>query len=131
MRKFTSVHEVSFEDLLEVLQEWENGVLPYDEVQAWAETVFSSEWHEYEKDDPRSVLVEVIQLLEDMYWEPILKKDIPVLRRILAEARNSPANAWRQRDAFVETINWTYRKQQANSNLQKYHDQKLDTISDP
>jgi hypothetical protein len=39
VKEYTSIHEVMFEDLLEVLQAWENDELPYREVQGWAEGI--------------------------------------------------------------------------------------------
>jgi hypothetical protein len=131
MKKFTSIHDVSFGDLLEVLQEWEDDVLHFDKVQAWAETIFLSEWHEYEKDDSRSILVMVIQMLEDMYWEPILKKDISILRQILTEAQTSTDRSWNQLNVFRETTNWEHRKRQVHNNIDKGTGAQIDSISDP
>jgi hypothetical protein len=128
MKRFTSIHEVSVEDALSVLQLWEEGQLPYDEVQGWAETVFLSGWQEFERDDSRSVLAAVIEMLEDMYVEPVIKKDIPTLRMILLTAQDTPAKAWEQLDRFRAETDWSNRFQQAVANLQQYGDVLLDTI---
>jgi hypothetical protein len=130
MKEFASVHEVSFQDVLEILQQWDEGILEFDKVQAWAECVLETGWHDYDQDDPRSLLIHVIGMLDDMYIKPVLKQDIPMLQRVLHEALAAPASAWNILNAFVKSIDWGHRNERANENIRKYQSPRLDAITD-
>jgi hypothetical protein len=132
VKEYTSIHEVTFEDLLEVLQAWENDELPYPEVQGWAEGItYFLGWYEYAKDDPRSILLYLIDALDHMYTSPILKKDIPTLRQIAQEAQISVTSASSMLDNFYASVDWAHRRSQASANMKKYGRQRLDEVTDP
>lgn len=111
MKKFTSIHDVTFDDLLEVLQAWEDGSLQYEEVQAWAEALYDSRVHPFEsEDDKRSIIEAVIEDLSWMYTNPTLKEDIPALRQFLVMDQSSPREAWQFIKSYWETVDWEKRK---------------------
>lgn len=127
MNEFTSIHDVSFPDILKILQQWETGILQFDKVQAWAEAIIVTGWYEYDKDDPRSLLAQVIAMLDDMYIAPIQKRDSLQLQHILQVAIGSPKDAWHELDEFVKSVDWNQRKAQASKNIHKYQSPLLDT----
>lgn len=101
MKSFTSIGDVSLDDLLNLLDAWEVGSLVDWQVQAWAERISEGEeWPLFDPADPRAALADVIQLLDLLYGQHILRQDIPALREYLATYQRSPDEASQSLDEY-------------------------------
>ncbi len=111
MREFTSIRAVSLSDLLQVLEAWELGQVAYWQVQDWAERISEGEeWPTFNIDDPKSAVANVIDLLDLMYVEHLLRQDIPALRAYLHTYLISPEKASQDLDAHWSRIELDERR---------------------
>ena len=98
LKVYNTKDEVSFEDVLDVLNGWESGSITREEAMGFAESLFylgEPRWPDLPRSDERSVLFAVLEALEMMYTNPTLKSDIPALRKFLVDGQTSPIEAWR------------------------------------
>lgn len=67
-------------------------------MQSWAERIYRLDGREhlpeFPESDPRSVVGEVMGLLNFMYSIHVLRRDVPVLRQFLLVAQDDSARAW-------------------------------------
>ncbi len=106
MRKFTSTKDVSVNELIWLLNEWEDNTLSRDEVLYLAEEIdelYPTGWPSYSRTDSRSVLFGVLDLLITLHIQPILKEDIPYIRNFLIQGQTQPTEAWK-----VMTTYWSH-----------------------
>jgi hypothetical protein len=115
MKQYDTWKDVSPQDVLDVLTQWENGLISDEQVYNFAEQIFylklkERTWPEYSEDRRESIMHEVLSLLDRMYAEPILRSDIPALRHFLLLAENSPQAAWKAINEWTDNMDWKSRK---------------------
>ncbi len=98
VRRLTSLDDVTIEDLEAVLRAWRDGELKFVEAQGWAEVIFAADNREYipeyAENDPRSVVIEVMTLLNWMYSTHVMRRDTPMLLEFLERFKQDPHAAW-------------------------------------
>ncbi len=112
MRKFTSIEEVTIDKMVQLLNEWEVDKLSRDDVLCWAEEVqelCSKGRPSYPKADSRSVFFGSLSALVTLHIQPLLKEDIPALRKFLLEGQTNPLQAWQTIDDYWDRIDWEQR----------------------
>lgn len=111
-RKFTSINDVTFEDVIYILHLWETNEANEKDVFSFAEHLYYLDepgWPDYPRDDNRSILFAALESLEMMYSQPTLKNDIPALKKFLIMGQSSPVDAWQFIDKYWDSINWEER----------------------
>jgi len=105
-KEFQCPHEVSLDDLDEILSQWQNGEVSAEDVLNFAEGLswIGGGWPTYPRRDPRSILFAILQLLEFVYTNPVLPSDIPALRSFLSSARSEPVKTWKRMDEYWASI---------------------------
>lgn len=95
LKEFTSTTEVTVEDLIDTLDLWEQGQVTDEEVMLLAEGIYDAGpgFPSYPEDDPRFVIVNVLDAFVMMYSNPTTKADIPALRKSLEMCTISPSDA--------------------------------------
>jgi len=112
MRKFTSIEDVSINDMVQLLDDWEDNKLTRGDILYLAEElqVLCPEGRpSYPKDDSRSILFGVLSALVTLHIQPILKEDIPVIKKFLLDGQAEPINAWKMIDNYWDSIDWEQR----------------------
>ena len=123
MKEFTSIHEVTFADVLTVLEQWNQGIFGSEDVLVFAESLFDlSEWGwpKYAHAHPLSVLFAALEMLELVYVNPILKEDIPALQAFLQRGQTDPLGAWSAMERYWASIDWDTRVMQQYKAIQKH-----------
>jgi len=110
-KSFDCPHDVDASDLMTILDDWERGDCKTDEVFSFAEGIafIGGGLPDYPTSDKRSVKYIVLETLEQIYGDPILKKDIDVLKRALLKSRNQPERAHEMIHKYFDSINWEER----------------------
>ena len=109
MKKSISIHDVTFHDVVNILNQWERGELTQEEVLLFAEGLTGQRRPAYSKDNPCSILLTVLDSLATLHVQPILKSDIPALRQSLTLGESSPFEARKFIDAYWDNIDWDKR----------------------
>jgi hypothetical protein len=109
LKKFISIHEVTVQDILDVLDRWEKGQIESSDVLLFAERLDDQGLPDYARQDPRSIWLMVIEALATLHVQPILKSDIPALKRCLGLSVHSPLEAWEFIDTYWQGIDWGKR----------------------
>lgn len=107
LKKFTSIDEITFQDIFEILEQWEKEMIDDEDVLNFAEGIYyldESKWPDYPNSDQNSVLFATLQLLAALHIEPILKSDIPALRNFLTMGQLFPLKAWQFIDSYWDSI---------------------------
>lgn len=108
MRKFTSTNNISVNEVLQLLNDWENDKLSRDDILYIAEGIdelYPNGWPSYPQTDSRSILFGVLDLLITLHTQPILKEDLPHIRRFLTNGQTQPTKAWETMDTYWDSIN--------------------------
>lgn len=101
-KEFHSLDDITFEDLLGILNDWETGKIASWDVNELAEGLVELNplgWPDLPVDDPRSTLFEILHMLEWLYGNRIFKEDIPILKETLILSQTSPETA---QDILIE-----------------------------
>lgn len=99
-------HEVHFEDLYNVLDDWEADRADFNDVFGFAEglSFIGGGYPFYPEDDPRYVIVNILGYLDMGYSYPILKEDIPAMKEYLISGQDSPQNAWKKFESYLNSL---------------------------
>lgn len=110
-------HEVTFQDVLRVLDRWEAGEIDAKDVLAFAEdpAILGPGWPDYPRTDKRSVLFAVLESLEMVYIQPTLRADVPALREFLVVGEESPCEAWNLIETYWANVDWKSRLDDLNA----------------
>jgi hypothetical protein len=110
-RKFISTNEVTIDDVLNVLEQWEENLLSDEDVIFFAESLYDlgPGWPVYPRSDKRSVLFGALDALAMLYVQPTLKSDIPALKAFLALGQVDPLPAWELLEQYWSNIDWNAR----------------------
>ena len=113
MKNFSTIYEVTFEDVLEILNRWQSGSMTREEVFDFAESLYYLNtpygFPEVPKDDRRYVLFSTLELLEMMYTNPTLEEDIPALKRYLLAGKENPVGASKELDEYWSEVDFDSR----------------------
>ncbi len=109
LKKFISIHKITAQDILDVLDRWEKGQIESSDVLLFAEQLDEQGLPDYAKQDARSILFMIIEALATLHVQPILKSDVPALKRCLVLSVHSPLEAWEFIDAYWQGIDWGKR----------------------
>ncbi len=119
LKKFTSILDITFEDIGNVLCLWETNEVNEEDVFIFAEDLYYLDtlgWPDYPRDDTRSILFAVLESLEKIYSQPTLKDDIPALKKFLNIGQASPIDAWSYIDNYWDSIDWDKRLIELHNN---------------
>lgn len=83
------------------------GLTLYDEAEYMWEQ--GEPWPEYDRDDPRSIPIAVLDVLEDLYAQRVFREDIPALLAFLNTPPGEERAAWDTLDRYWEAIDWDAR----------------------
>lgn len=110
-RAFQCVHDVTRKDLLRILKGWKQGGISSEDVATFGEVLV--EWSgglpDYRRENPASVVVGVISLLDSLYSQPVYPEDIPAMVRFLTRGADNPVSAWAELDTCWEQVDWETR----------------------
>src|SRR5690606_31316544 len=85
-KEFYSFDDFGYEDLLEALNDWQEGKVASWDISGFAEELGLLEehgWPDPPVDDRRFILFEIGHLLENLYGNYIFKEDIPAIKKAL------------------------------------------------
>ncbi len=114
MEKPQSLNGITFQDIENILKQWQFGTITRKKVYEYADSLYYLEfpgWPAHPKDNPRSVLFMVVESLELMYNNPTIVEDVPALLKALSLAHTNPQQAWEYMDKYWGSINWEERLQ--------------------
>lgn len=98
--------------LIEKLLAWERGEVGAQDVHEWAEQVLDDEgWRDYPREDPRSIVMEVLDHLEALNHQLVTPADIPAILNFLAAKPGKEAEAWDRWEEYWESVDFEKRKQ--------------------
>lgn len=105
-KAFRCVHQVGFEDIHIILDDWSLGRVDADNVFGFAEKLFfvSGCFPEYPEGDIRTALIDILDLLHMGYSYPVMKEDIPAIKRYLTDAQSDPLVAKEEFDCYLDTL---------------------------
>ena len=112
-KTYRSCFDINAEDLLELLALWEKKKIKPEEVANFGEDVLvdlcDGKWPESTKGSQEDFLISILELLEMLYTNPILPKDIPILKETLLISQEDPGKASRMLDEYFDNIEWEER----------------------
>ena len=111
LKRFTSIAEITFQDVWNVLDKWEKGEASTESIFAFAEDLYDlgPGWPDYPRNDQRSVLFAVLESLEMIYTQPTLPSDISALKEFLVVGKTHPLDAWALIDEYWANTDWNSR----------------------
>jgi len=110
-KSFRCPHDIDISDVVVILNDWEEDNCQTEEVFSFAEGIkrIGGGLPNYPSSDSRSVKYKVLGTLECIYIDPILKKDIGILKQALLESRNQPERAHEMIYKYFDSVNWEER----------------------
>jgi len=64
----------------------------------------------YEQEDLRSIAIEVVFQLDDLYQQLVIKEDIPVILKFLDTPVGTELEAWKTWQEYWDNINYIVRQ---------------------
>ena len=109
--------EISRKQLLDLLKQWEAGTLSESQLHEKAEELWEQdEWSQLDKDNPRSIAIEVLSQLEILNHQLITTEDIPAIVNFLRTPIGQEQNGWKTWRQYWENIDLEARKQTLKDN---------------
>jgi hypothetical protein len=106
------------ESLRSLLLRWRSGELDERAVHEQAENLWrGKEWPQYEHDDPRSIIIEVLEQLSILNCQWIIREDIPAILSFLETRPGQQGQAWREWHKYWDTVDWKKRWNKVKGNL--------------
>ena len=105
--------------LQSLLMRWQNNELTAREVHEAAEDMWESYGSgppSYPREDPRSIVVEVLSQLEALNVQLITAADIPEMIRFLETPVGAEARAWRDWSGYWDNVNFEARLEELADN---------------
>lgn len=122
-KTFYSFDDISFEDIMMILDDWQAGRANAEDVSWFAEGIFIIWGPDCLPDllpsDPRETLVVFVLLFDRIFSEIILREDIPALKDILLEGQHSPESAFKRFDNYLKGIDLKARQKMVKKRLAK------------
>lgn len=112
-KEFHSLDDFGYEDLLEALNDWQEGKVASWDVSSFAKELGLLEehgWPDPPVDDHRFILFEIGHLLENLYGNYTFKEDIPALKRALQLGQIRPQEALDELNAYFDEVDFDARE---------------------
>lgn len=120
-KEFLSVSDVGFEDLAMVLDDWYSGKVVSSDVNDFAEGIVElcgpGGLPDLPLSNPRSILINIIQHLDILYGEILLKEDVPALKEVLELGKTSPEDASTKFNDYLVSVDWAARQEMIDKRL--------------
>mgnify|MGYP006421281341 FL=1 len=109
---------ISREKLEEILKNWQTNKFDECKTHEEAEKLFDAleEIPELPKDDPDSILIEVLGKLEDLSAELVVKEDIPEILEFLKTPGGGELDAWEKWISYWGRIDFNMRQKNLKDN---------------
>ncbi len=105
------------EQLLALLEHWRSGEYGVREVHERAEVIYGKAgWREYPETDSRSIVFEVLSMLEMLNQQLVCLEDIPEMLTFLATPRGKERDAWRRWKKYWDSIDFEKRRLELSDN---------------
>lgn len=96
--------------LLGLLEKWESSVLNAGDVHEAAEALMARwDWKECPRDQPLSIINEVLAQLDVLNQQLIIPDDIPAIRDFLSAPVGGEAQAWSSWESYWEAVDYEER----------------------
>lgn len=108
---FFCPHYIEFNDVERILDDWSKDQATSREVLDFVEHLGQSGggFPNYPQADPRSVIYAILENLESLYAQPILREDIPAFKEVLRKGRRNPREAWNDLHQYFKQVDWEER----------------------
>jgi len=111
------VNEISRKLLLDLVAQWELGVLTEVQVHEKAEELWEQEdWPHCAEDNPHSIAIEVLSQLEILNHQLITREDIPAIVDFLRTPKGREESGWKTWRRYWENMDLEARKQILKNN---------------
>lgn len=103
----------------DILEQWQCGTIDELQVICAAEELLESipDWdnHAMPSEEPKDLIVEVLEFLSDLFVARATTEDIPHLLRLLDAPPGQQCSRWTEWNAYQETIDWDSRDRRWNT----------------
>jgi hypothetical protein len=103
--------------LRNLLLRWRSGELDERAVHEEAEALWTErEWKEHSQDDPRAIILELLEQLSILNWQWITTQDVDILLEFLDTPLGQESHAWKKWHEYWDTLDWTKRRESLANN---------------
>lgn len=106
------MNKINRQTIIDLLERWKLGQLTEIELHEEIESFWErGNWPQFPREDPRSILVEVLSQLDILNHQLIAKDDIPAIIEFLHTPKGKELEAWKSWKEYWASVDYERRKQ--------------------